>query len=94
MTERSVLWEIHVYPNQVLLVELHQVETFALAELDLPVWQAVSDQHYNGSIVRYVDLPPDLAKAFDKSQDGATIPFPGASYLHDFASFVGRKLRR
>jgi len=92
--ERTVHWEIHVHLDQVLLVELRQVETLALAELDVPVWQAVSGQYYNGSIVRDVDLPPDLAKAFCKSQNGATIPFPGASYLHDFESFIGRKLRR
>ena len=90
---KTIKWKIQINPGEHLVLRLRQVGTVALIEGDLPVWQAVSDQFYEGSIVREEDMPADLAKVFSKSQDGATIPFPGAAYLHDFGSFIGRQIK-
>ena len=90
---KTIKWKIHLNSGEHQILRLRQVGAVALRELDLPVWQAVSDEFYRGSIVRYEDMPADLAQVFYKSQNGATIPFPFAAYLHDFGSFLGRDLK-
>lgn len=70
-------------------VELEQVDTLTFGGLTVPVWTVIGYSS-NLKIVRYDDLPADLAEAFGRWQYGANIPFARAAYWYDFDIFMSR----
>ncbi len=70
-------------------VELEQVDTLTFGGLSVPVWTVIGYSS-NLKIVRYDDLPTDLAEAFGRWQYGANIPFARAAYWYDFDIFMSR----
>ena len=55
----------------------------------MPAWTVIGYSS-NLKIVRYDDLPADLAEAFGRWQYGANIPFARAAYWYDFDIFMSR----
>lgn len=73
-------------------LELQQVDTLSYRNLGVPVW-TVTGYSSNLKIVRYDDLPTDLAEAFGRWQYGANVPFARAAYWYDFDVFMSRRGR-
>lgn len=85
----SVTWTTGRDGDEPRCLELQQVDTLSYRNLSVPVW-TVMGYSSNLKIVRYDDLPVDLAEAFGRWQYGANVPFARAAYWYDFDVFMSR----